>query len=871
MLSLFRVLTLRYLLQKWDRAALVALSIALGVATLVSARLLNQCVETAAYDSMTPVDIADLYVGNGEIGVEWGIATALKTADVPGLSRVELRIFERVVLPDLEDRTAMLIGIDIGDARASDAAAAKELKITLTPVNLLAIAGRPVVMSRRLYEARKRLGKRDTDPVELRYTNVTESFHLFGVVDMAKDSPLAPFADSMIGMDVRTAAKLIRRPGAGPAGPADATGDRLSRVDLFIDNKKDVPLVRERVEAIVGSLAQVRTKDENRKSTEDVIGGIKIILNLCSLGALVVGLFLVYNALSVTVAERRHDIGVMRSLGATRPQIARLFSVEAMLLGAIGALPGIPLGVGLANLALSLFGNELNTLSLSGAAPKPHLSWLTAAVAVGAGMLTALLAALVPALQSASDEPADAVRRAHATAGRRLRFVHRAACISLVSVGLAVVLLRGLLPSPTGSMVGMVCILTGLFLAMPIFVGLLARLLNPLARVTLGVEARLASDNLIRAPGRTGVVIGALAAGVSLMFQTAGVGRSNEIPIREWLDQVIRADAFVFWGNLASANSSLTPMDPKVADEIRQLPGVESVVGLRFYRPEYNGTLILVIAIDAVEYHRSIRARQPDGLPALEEFQKLRSGNSAVVSDNFADKWGVKPGETISIAGPKGPVDLTVLGRGQDYSWSKGTVFIDRAKYVELFDDIFVDTVHVFFKPDADPAETIETLKQYTEKRSLLVQDRASVRGYLAGVIDRLFRVAYLQQFVVGVVAALGVVTALLISILQRRRELGLLRAVGATQMQVLKSVLAEAMLMGLLGTILGFALGVPMEWFLLKVVLREESGFVFDLIIPWQEAAGIGLAAIVTATFAGLIPALHAVRQRITDAIAYE
>ena len=867
MLSLFRVLTLRYLLQKWDRAALVALSIALGVATLVSARLLNQCVETAAYDSMTPVDIADLYVGNGEIGVDWKLANALKAADVPGLTRVEPRVWERVVLPDLEDRMATLIGVEIGSG-AANAPTGADLKYTVTPVNFLAIAGRPVVLSRRLYEARKARGKRDTDPVELKYTNVTESFNLFGVLDLDQESPLAPYTDAIIGMKLQDASKLTSRP---RLNPSDATGDRLTRIDLFIDHKNDISMVREQIESIVGHSAQVRTKEENRKSTEDVIGGIKIILNLCSLGALVVGLFLVYNALSVTVAERRHDIGVMRSLGATRPQIARLFSVEAMLLGAIGALPGIPLGVGLANLAISLFGEELNTLSLTGAAPKPHLSWLTAVVAVGAGMLTALLAALVPALQSASDEPADAVRRAHAVAGRRLRFVHRAACISLVAVGLSVVLLRGLLPSPTGSMIGMVCILTGLFLAMPIFVRLLASVLNPLARATLGVEARLASDNLIRAPGRTGVVIGALAAGVSLMFQTAGVGRSNEIPIREWLDQVIRADAFVFWGTLTSANSSLTPMDPKVADDIRQLPGVESVVGLRFYRPEYNGSLILVIAIDAVEYHRSIRSRQPDGLPALDQFLKLQSGNSAVVSDNFSDKWGVNPGDTITIRGLKGPVELSVLGRGQDYSWSKGTVFIDRAKYVELFDDSFVDTVHVFFKEEANKAATIETLKQYTEKRSLLVQDRASVRGYLAGVIDRLFRVAYLQQFVVGVVAALGVVTALLISILQRRRELGLLRAVGATQMQVLKSVLAEAMLMGLLGAILGFAIGVPMEWFLLKVVLREESGFVFDLIIPWKEAAGIGLAAIVTATFAGLIPALHAVRQRITDAIAYE
>ena len=123
----------------------------------------------------------------------------------------------------------------------------------------------------------------------------------------------------------------------------------------------------------------------------------------------------------------------------------------------------------------------------------------------------------------------------------------------------------------------------------------------------------------------------------------------------------------------------------------------------------------------------------------------------------------------------------------------------------------------------------------------------------------------------VGAVAALGVVTALLISVLQRKRELGLLLALGATPSQVLRSVLAEAILMGLFGTALGVFIGLPMEWYILHVVLAEESGFVFEVLVPWREALGIAIAALVTATIAGLIPAVHAVRTRIPDAIQWE
>ena len=128
-----------------------------------------------------------------------------------------------------------------------------------------------------------------------------------------------------------------------------------------------------------------------------------------------------------------------------------------------------------------------------------------------------------------------------------------------------------------------------------------------------------------------------------------------------------------------------------------------------------------------------------------------------------------------------------------------------------------------------------------------------------------------MQQLLVGVVAALGVVTALLISVLQRKRELGLLLAVGATPGQVLRSVLAEAFLMGVFGTVLGVLIGLPMEWYVLKVMFVDESGFNLEMLIPWKATLGIGAASITLATLAGLVPAWRAIQTRIPDALQYE
>jgi putative ABC transport system permease protein len=609
-----------------------------------------------------------------------------------------------------------------------------------------------------------------------------------------------------------------------------------------------------------------------RQSTQEIVGGIQIGFLVCSAGAMIVGLFLVYNAMAVTVTERRVDIGILRSLGATRGQIMTLFAVASAVLGLVGAALGVPLGWALGKLTLNQFHAELESMFLNPDVSPSRLSAETVALAMFAGVATAVFAALVPAIQAAADDPAHVVRRTTKGATGVWRLIHRAACLVLVGGGLTLILVRSELPPRVGSVGGMMVALVGLLLSAPVIVGALVRLVQPVARATCGIEIRLAFDNLTRAPGRTGVVIGALGAGVAMMFQTAGVGRSNEEPVVDWITQVVQADHFVFSGNMTTANSSNSPMADAVARDLAALPAVERVMAIRYARPEYNGTVVYLIALDAESYVRATRARVPSGMPGMEQFLDLPGTNDVLVSENFARRHKVAPGESITLPGPSGPVTLRVAGTVRDYTWSRGTIFMDRARYAKLFGDELVDICHVFLKPgrmaDSFGARSVEA---FAAEKGLFVADRDAIRKFLTELINRVYLLAYLQQIVVGVVAALGVVTALLISVLQRKRELGLLLAVGATPGQVLRSVLAEAILMGVFGTALGILIGLPMEWFVLKVVLVEESGFIFDVVFPWREALGIAAASILTATVAGLIPAVRAVRTQITDAIQYE
>jgi putative ABC transport system permease protein len=243
------------------------------------------------------------------------------------------------------------------------------------------------------------------------------------------------------------------------------------------------------------------------------------------------------------------------------------------------------------------------------------------------------------------------------------------------------------------------------------------------------------------------------------------------------------------------------------------------------------------------------------------------------VSQNFAALYNVKVGDRFPIPVRKGKViEVEVVGTVVDYSWNRGTIILDRAWFREEFSDTQVDVFDLFLKPGADvDAVRQDIMDRYGASEALFVVTRQFVHDDVQKTMHRVYGLAYAQQAVVGMVALLGVVSALFISVLQRRRELGLLRAVGASRPQILRSVLAEAVLMGAVGAVVGFAIGLLLEWYVLDVLLLDEAGFIFPMRIPWFEAGLVTTASVVLATVAGLWPAYLATRLRIPEAIAYE
>ncbi len=869
MLSLYRTLSVRYMSQRKDRALLVIASIALGVAAWVATSTLIDSLKREIKQSATPLaGAADLYVSTGN-GVPIELAEQLQA--VEGVANVRPIIIHHAVLPDLlEDgkpESAVLLGIEQKQPDSSgEASLGIETEQRLPADPSLLLTGQPAYIGEKLNRS---LPPGSQEQFNLLLGGKVQRVTRVGIVHAS--GPAASLGGNVIVTDLKAAARLRGRPGLA------------TRFDIKLEPGSEVEPVRRRIAEVLSGRAQVSTPETQDKRIHDVLIGLEIGFSLSGGVALVVGMFLVYNSLAVSVAERRHDIGIMRSLGASRQQVRSLFLGEALLLGSIGTVLGIPLGLGLAELSLGPMQRALQDIFLPMRAEHIDLSRLhiTILTAVIAGLLTSVLAALVPSWLAAQEEPADAVRRRSGSAAGVVRVLHMSLCGVLIGGGFALILVKDLLPPRWATYSAPCVILVGCLLATPFLTAGVARLIQPLTRRLLGVEARLAADNLIRAPARTGLVIGALAAGVALIIETAGLIRSNEIAILEWVGETVRADAFITAGGPLSGSGQSLEMGEEVRSALQRefgsAPDFRAVALCFRHLPwEHRGDSIdlLLVALDAKEYYTANLER--DYRPEhLDLFRRLaEEPGTAIASQNFLDKNRQKVGDIVTLPGAQGQVALRIIGSFVDYSWNMGTLFVDRAAHASDFNTRFVD-VYDCYLPVANPDK--EAFRQKVQQSSwgaehaLYVLTREELYEHILNMIRRLYGLAYTQQGLVVLVVALGVMAALLISVIQRRRELGLLRAVGATRGQVIRTVLAEAFLMGAIGTLLGLLIGLPLEWYVVHVLLLDEAGFDFPVAYPWLSAAFVAAVAMALAALAAQLPALRAGRLRIVEAIAYE
>ncbi len=634
---------------------------------------------------------------------------------------------------------------------------------------------------------------------------------------------------------------------------------KLSRIDLLVPEGKEI-----RVKAPLGT--RIERPSRRNERVEKMLRAFRVNLFALAGVALLVGMFLVYNTVLISILRRRKDVGVLKTLGVAPRQIFGAFLAEGLLFGVVGSVLGIVLGRLLASAILGAVGRTVNTLYVTS---RPEAVELTAGVillGIAVGTILSLLSALQPSLEAARVRPSAMIRP-----GLQQRVRHpRALAIAAVLCFLASALVARLPPVHGIAVAGYVAVLlvvAGFSLLAPAIVRFTSRAFSPLLENMFGIVGRLAAVSLPASLRRTSVAGAALALATGMMVAVALMVGSFRETVRIWVDQTVSSDLWLR-PSKGLSNAQVALFRPEVAEELEKVPFVAAIDRVRGKDVLYGDTLI---ALGSGEF--SIAARKGD-LPMVGRRSANRAlaealrTNGVVVSETFSIKFDKRVGDVIEIAGHRFPI----TGIYRDYSNDRGVVVMDRALYVRSFGDDAINTIVVYLKPGVDQNRArIALEKQFGPKYGAFVVTNAEIRGEVMRIFDQTFTITYALLGVAIVVAVLGIVNTLSALILERTRELALLRAGGFSARELRTMIVLESSLLGLASTVAGLVMGYALSWILINVINKQSFGWTIDFHTPAALIAASLAVTFLSSALAGLVPARLAARIDIAAALKSE
>jgi putative ABC transport system permease protein len=357
---------------------------------------------------------------------------------------------------------------------------------------------------------------------------------------------------------------------------------------------------------------------------------------------------------------------------------------------------------------------------------------------------------------------------------------------------------------------------------------------------------------------------------LAAIFTVAGFVHSVRGSLLSWIDQMVTADLVVH-SAARTAGPKNVPLKEDLAERLKVIPGVQVVDLYRLIRSTYEGKPILIESFSArVSQHvRSLPMAEGSGKIALE---RMAAGEGVIVSESFQSKFGKRSGDTIELPTPSGLVSFLILGVYVDYSSDSGSVLLDRSLYKRVWRDGLVDAFDLWLGPDADQELVIHRIKRdYGEKYQLFVSTHRELKDSVVQIMEQSFSVNYAVEIVAVVVAIFSVINTLLASVLDRSREIGVLRAIGATRTQLSRMVLAEAGWLGWIGGVLGLLAGTVMSYHHVVYNTKVLTGWTFQYHYPVGVAVLSLALSVGLCLLAGYFPARQAVSAPIVSAIGYE
>jgi putative ABC transport system permease protein len=840
-----------YLRKHAVRSLLTVVGIVLGVAVFVAMHTANQAVFFAFARTVDRIaGAAQLQVTAGEAGFPEEILEQVQ--QIPEVA-VAVPVIEAPAATNLPGQGNILIlGVDMTGDRSLREYDLESGEDAIIDDPLVFLAQPDSIIVTREFAERNHLGVGSR--LVLSTMVGDKAFLVRGI--MRSGGLTSAFGGNLAVMDIYAAQQVFGR------------GRRFDRIDLKVKDGIAIEQGRATIQRALGVGFTVEPPASRGQQLESTLAVYAISMNVSSVFALFIGMFIIYNSFAIAVTQRRSEIGILRALGAPRSQIRNLFLIESAASGLLGSVVGIVLGIVMAR---SMVGSISRMLEgIYGVAERaedvsadPQL--LGAALTIG--VATSMMAAWLPARNASRVDPVQALQKGKyqvLTAGENR--ARRATSTALIAVALVCLWIG----TSIWFYSGYVLLIAAALLLVPT-VGLwIARALRPLLKRMRPVEGALAADSLIQAPRRTSGAVAALMLSLGQVIGLGGVSRESYRSIVDWLDTALNPDLFVTGSQNLSDRTFRFPYS--LVEEIRSIDGVAEVQPVRSLRINVSGTPVLLIAIDLASFERRVRrqtvAEDPRGMYVV-----ARAGGGVIVSDNFSRLQRMSLGDTVELANPGGLLRLPIVGIIRDWSDQQGSVILDRSVYERNWKDDTVNVFRVYVTPGSDPPVVRQRmLERITPGQPrLLVLTNAEVRSWILQLTDQWLQLTYSQLFIAVLVAILGIVNTLTVSIIDRKRELGVLRAVGGFRRQIRQTVWMEAVAIGLVGLVLGLAFGAANLYFLLQITGRDLSGMYLPYRYPVQLAVLLLPTILGAALFSAFWPAESAVRTSLVEALEYE
>jgi putative ABC transport system permease protein len=650
-------------------------------------------------------------------------------------------------------------------------------------------------------------------------------------------------------------------------------GRNFDRIDLLNEPGVTVEELQARIRERLASFPAIEvTRPASRgKGIENAVSAMSLGMTIASFIALLVGLFIIFNTFSISVSQRWKEIGVLRALGTERGNVQRMFLGEAAVMGLLGSMIGVGAGFALASGAARIMGQIAASIYSYVSTPEdPVFRWDYAIAAFALGTGASVLAAWLPARAASRLNPSLALhnietrRRESVLGWRRI-----AAGFGLILLALGLIRFSTVRYGLILQFSYLAILSAGMIALLPALSQWIARLLRPLLDRLFGSEGVLAADAMIQAPRRTSATVGALMIGLMFVFSTAAYVRSYQQTVSGWMDRMINTDLIV--AGTEMARSRTWHFSEEVSQKIAALPGVRRVEEVRYTFVPYRGDSIALIAINLDGWFARVKDVVDDGEEARARELSTR-GEGVLVARNFAFRFGLGVGDRLRLDAPTGPFEREIVGVIEDYTSEKGTVFLDRALYKQYWGDAAVDMIEINLERGVDRlAFKRELERALAGEQRAFIYTNEEYKSWVMNLIDGFFVLNYMQMAIAILVAGLGIINTLIISVSERKRELGVIRALGGMRGQIRRMILLEALAIALIGVVTGAIAGALNTYFLVRTAALMIGGFTIPFRFPLTLVALTLPVVILIALLAAWWPAHRAVNLRVVEAIGYE